>query len=177
MKEVIFKPIIYLILILKFTSCVNNNYKFIDCNYVNEMSKLDQLYRNDLRCNPIVYIIDSLSNHDSALYENNYQKAVNIYLANDDTSFTKGFINKELSDSLNKLQLEIDRVQVKRVSMWLTNIAKNRIDTLDCYFDMLFILAHTPSDMRKDISNVVKMKKSYISNETYDYLIKALKLK
>lgn len=138
---------------------------------------MDQLYRNDLRCNPIAYIIDSLSNHDIAFYEKNYEKAVNIYRAKDGISFTKGFIDQKLSDSLFKLQVQIDRKQVNRISNWLKNIEENRIDTLDCYFDILFILAHTPNDMRPEIHKIVKMKKSYISNDTYDYLINALSLK
>lgn len=177
MKEVLVKPMIYLLLFLKITSCVNSNHELINCKNIDGLSKLDQLYRNDLRCNPIAYIIDSLSNHDTAFYEKNYEKAVNIYRAKDGISFTKGFIDQKLSDSLFKLQVQIDRKQVNRISIWLKNIEKNRIDTLDCYFDILFILAHTPNDMRPEILKIVKMKKSYISNDTYDYLINALSLK
>ncbi len=146
----------------------------IDCSQIAKMSIQDQLYRADKRCNPIVHIIDSLSKGDSSLHEQFFDQASNIYMERKDTSYTKGFIDKVVSDSLFKLQLEIDRKQVKEVSSWLENIEKNRIDTLKCYSDILFIFAHTPEEMRDDVKALLKSKSKYIHQINFEYLSRRL---
>jgi len=148
--------------------------KKIDCSQIAKMSIQDQLYRGDKRCNPIVHIIDSLSKGDTALHEQFFDQASNIYMERKDTTFTKGFIDKVVTDSLFKLQLEIDRKQVRVVSTWLENIEQNRMDTLRCYFDILFILAHTPSEMRDDVKALLKSKSKYIHQINFEYLNRRL---
>jgi hypothetical protein len=157
-----------------YISCAETNYSKVDCHQIEKMSIQDQLYRGDKKCNPIVHIVDSLSKGDTAFYSEFQEQATNIYIDRKETTFTKGFIDKVTSDSLRKLQLEIDRIQVREVSAWLENIEQNRMDTLPCYFDILFILAHTPSEMRNEVRALVNNKKKFISFETYEYLNRML---
>jgi hypothetical protein len=170
LKFIILFPIIAIIC----TSYISNQDKKIDCDLIAKMMIKDQLYRGDKRCNPIVHIIDSLSQGDTALHEKFFDQASNIYMERKDTTYTKGFIDKVVSDSLFKLQLEIDRKQVKEVSEWLENIEENRIDTLKCYSDILFILAHTPTEMRDDVKALLKSKSKYIHQINFEYLNRRL---
>jgi hypothetical protein len=162
------------IVAMVYISCAETNYSKVDCHLIEKMSVQDQLYRNHKKCNPIVHIVDSLSKGDTAFYSEFHEQASNIYLERKDTTFTKGFIDKVTSDSLLKLQLEIDRIQVREVSAWLENIEENRIDTLKCYYDILFILAHTPSEMRDDVKALLKSKSKYIHQINFEYLNRRL---
>jgi len=59
-------------------SCCRTVNDVIDCDIISEMQVNDQLYRNDVRVNPIAFLVDSMSNHDTTLYDQYFDKAIHI---------------------------------------------------------------------------------------------------
>jgi hypothetical protein len=129
---------ISLVTIAIFYSCTQR--EKIDCEMINEMGRKDQLYRGDIRGNPWMHIQDSLSGHDTSLYETNMERAIEIYAADKDTSFGKGFLNVRVSDSIWALQSAIDAELLTKAIALIKDHKNNRIDTMACVMDIQLIL-------------------------------------
>ncbi len=166
--QMIFKFMAILIFI---TGCRLATTKSLDCEILSEMMKNDQLYRDDVRCNPLAYIADSLSGGDKSKHDLFIKEAFEFYRNSKDTShFTRGFINRTLADSLSKLQKNIDVENVRTVHIFLEKVAFNRIDTLKCFMDAIIILAHTPEELLPKTKFLIEEKKTFFKPNSYHYL-------
>jgi len=164
-------------------SCCRTVNDVIDCDIISEMQVKDQLYRNDTRANPIVFLIDSMSNHDTSLYDQYYDKAIHVLedrgiLSNG--RFVRPFWNpnqQKIADSLFHIQNDIDNENSRTVSNWLKNIENNRIDTLPCFGGLFIILAHTDNSGAEEVLKLIESKKKYIHTYSYNYITRVLKAK
>jgi len=147
------------------------------------MQVKDQLYRSDVRVNPIVFLVDSLSNHDTTIYDQYFDKA--IHILEDRGVFSNGRLMRpfwnskqiKIADSLLHIQNDIDKENLQTVINWLENIHNNRIDTLPCFGNLFIILAHTHKDRTEDVLKLIESKKEYINVYSYNYVTRVLKAK
>ena len=176
------------IILLLFTlvvhlSCCRTANDIIDCDIISKMQVNDQLYRSDVRVNPIAFLVDSISKHDTTLYDQYFDKA--IHILEDRGIFSNGgFIRtfwnskqKKIADSLIHIQNDIDNENLRTVSNWLENIENNRIDTLPCFGDLFLILAHTHKVRAEEVLELIESKKEYIHTYSYNYITRILKVK
>ncbi len=168
-------------LVIHLSCCRTND--IIDCDIIGKMQVNDQLYRSDMRANPIAFLVDSMSKHDTALYDQYFDKA--IHILEDRGNLLNGqskrpFWNskqQKIADSLFHIQIDIDKENSRTISNWLENIENNRIDTLPCFGDLFMILAHTRKDRAEETLELIESKKEYIHTISYNYITRILKLK
>jgi len=149
--------------------------KTLNCEKFNQIIVSDQLYREDVRTNPIAFLIDSLSGGDKSKLDLFFDEAAEIYMSRkESTHYTRGFINRELADSLDRLQTKIDIKNVKTIHRYLEKVELNRIDTLECFRDVIIILAHTPKELMPKTKSLLEKKKSFINTVSFTYLKRRL---
>lgn len=162
--------------IILFQGCSYSNEKEVNCLIVRKMVFDDQLIRSDIRFNPYIYLMDSLSQHDSSNYDMYFDQAVNIYNRRKKSgNVYSGFVNPKTADSLAEIQIALDNKNLNIIINWFENIELNRIDTLNCYSDILFIFAHTPQPLKGKVINIIKKKRGFIPIENFEYLKRTLK--
>ncbi len=178
MKESLFSLLIIVkctVICIFVSGCSFGLKKTLNCEKLNQMIANDQLYRDDIRANPIAFLIDSLSGGDKSKFDLFFDQAADIYISRkDSTHYTKGFINRVLADSLQRLQTKIDIKNVKTIHGYLEKVEINRIDTLKCFNDIKIILAHTPEELQPKSRSLIQQKKLFFHPITYKYLKRVL---